>query len=365
MVNVSNCTSAGSLVQAALLAWNSTSGVIWELRRFLEPAGFKETKALPLKEHVRRNFAAWQAYMVFLGLPNTSAVRSGKSLVARGEAANAGGEVNQEHQLSTAGMLALLCHWCHYRKAHDHKELARALLKGVLTHVLPPDDLEPLLDANPQMPATDAPCVHALPGGEGCSCWKSVLDALAELTEQDSPQLLFANMILLGAEPARKHCAVVRVWLLHLLTDAATCIDASYGKWGVGDWQKSAAASVQGKRKQRRVSVQLKEWVTDSVATRRFMSGEEAIHALDSTSSAAYRNWRAADLCSLRLMMHESMHRCRNLSIAIDATRLGRPAQEWLFGVATQLDESMHCSLPPQVMCLDVVHLRANTVIRV
>eukprot|EP00971_Amphidinium_carterae_P263879 5235234-Amphidinium_carterae.1 len=110
MVNVSHCTQTGTLVQAALLAFTCSACVRWELRRLLEPGGFKETKGLPMKEHVRRNFVQWHAYMLFLGLPDTSATRSGKSLVARGEASSSTAGTHQEHQLSTAGMLALICH---------------------------------------------------------------------------------------------------------------------------------------------------------------------------------------------------------------------------------------------------------------
>eukprot|EP00971_Amphidinium_carterae_P226208 4486788-Amphidinium_carterae.1 len=245
-------------------------------------------------------------------------------------------------------MLALICHWSHYRKSLEHRDKSKALLKGILSQVLPPDDLTALLDMLPPYPATTLPCVNALQGIEGCSCWNELLESFAALTGHDSPQILFADMLLLASVPGRKHCVAVRQWLRDVLNNASALIDGAYGNWGSASWQKSAEASVQGRQKQRRISVQLKEWVSESVATRRFMSGEEAVHALDSTSASAYRNWRACDLCNLRFMMHESMHRCRNLSVAVDATRLGKPAQEWLFAVATQLDAYEHCSLPPQ-----------------
>eukprot|EP00971_Amphidinium_carterae_P140795 2789824-Amphidinium_carterae.5 len=50
------------------------------------------------------------------------------------------------------------------------------------------------------------------------------------------------------------------------------------------------------------------------------------------------------------------MHTCRNVSLAVDATRLGRPALEWLFLAASLLgEEDCHCFLPPQA--LDLVHV--------
>eukprot|EP00971_Amphidinium_carterae_P055293 1089921-Amphidinium_carterae.1 len=353
LLTASHCTHSGLLVQASLLAWTTASGVVWELRRFLAPAGFKETKGLPLKEHVRRNFPVWQSYLRYLQLPEASLVRSVKSLIARGVAMDAVGEASQEHQVTTVGMLALLLHWCHHRKSKDDKDKAVALLKGVLMQALPPHDLDGLLDMSPQRPHVEVACSDGAVTGGPCTCWKRFLVSLSERPEQDSPQLAVACVLLLASEPTRTVCVAVRSRLTDVLLHAATLIDGAYGHWGESSWQKSASASVQGQHKQRRISAQVKQWITQSVSAGRFMSGEEAMTTLECTSASSYKNWRASDLVALRLKLHEHMHTCRNLSIAVDATRLGRPAQEWLFAATSLLDLDVHCNLPPQVFLLE------------
>eukprot|EP00971_Amphidinium_carterae_P327020 6458162-Amphidinium_carterae.1 len=349
LLRIAHCTPAGLLVECSLLAWKAPAGaVVWELRRLLEPGGFAETKGLPLKEHIRRNWDAWSSYLGFLGFPSTCLQRSAKSLQARGSDGATCAEAGQEHQLSTSALLGLLLQWALFRRARDHKDRAVALLKGLLVQtVLPDSEVLMHLDAPTHPPLEE--CCQAVGGdNQSCLCWRAFMKELAATQPGDCPQLTLAGVLLLAAKPCHAQCIAVRACLKALLLSTASCIDMQYGHWGDQSWHKSAEASVQGRVKQRRISTQIKQWVGGSVQEGRFNTAETAMLTLENTSASCFKHWRAADLASLRHMLHQRMAQCRNLSVTMDATRLGRPAQEWLFAACTLLDESVHGFLPPQ-----------------
>eukprot|EP00971_Amphidinium_carterae_P034034 670164-Amphidinium_carterae.1 len=354
LLRLAHCTTLGTLVECSALAWRTVDGlVLWELRRLLEPAGFVETKGLPLKEHIRRNWDTWAAYVELIGLDSSSLQRSAKSLVARGIQAASGTEAWQEHQLTTPGLLCLLLHWSIHRRARDVKDKAIALFRSLLIHTVSPETVASLELHAPQRPDLDEPCPGTRAGADDCLCWPHFCKELAKVQGSDCPQTSLSSVFLLAAVPSNAQCKAVRGWLRELLLAIAGSIDSQYGTWGDGSWQKTSAASMQGRQKQRRISTQLKQWVCSSVKEGRFNTAEGAMQALDSTSSSCLKNWRAADLVSLRYALHQSMLVCRNISFSMDATRLGRPAKEWLFGAVTLLEEGVHGFLPPQVCMVE------------
>eukprot|EP00971_Amphidinium_carterae_P140794 2789824-Amphidinium_carterae.4 len=292
MLRLALCSPSGLLVESHAVSWKTEETVYWELRRFLAPAGFKETKGMPLKEHVRRNFDSWNTYLQFLGLPATSLTRSAGALQSRGVDVHSLAEAGQEHRATTAGLLAILLNWAHFRRAHEHKERAITLLRALLSQTLNPDPLEEMLE-QPDVPDHPHVCdKHMGQPGSACQCWKSFLLEVASSDATEAAQFRCASVLLAGSTPAAAQCPTVR---------------ARYGAWGDSSWHKSAAASMQGRQKQRRISTQVKEWVATSVTEGRFTSGESAMQALENTSVSCFKHWRASDLIKLRMAMHTTL----------------------------------------------------------
>eukprot|EP00971_Amphidinium_carterae_P334483 6469799-Amphidinium_carterae.1 len=146
-------------------------------------------------------------------------------------------------------------------------------------------------------------------------------------------------------------CKAIRRWINIVVCSVATDVDSSWQTWGRTSWQKTGEAAVEGKRKQRRISPLLKDYVSEQANSSSAFSMNQAEHLLERGYTGFGSKTLIAEMTALRTTLHLKAQEIEPVwSLSIDAARLGRPSKEFLFGHLSMVAGAEHCMLPPQVI---------------
>eukprot|EP00971_Amphidinium_carterae_P251957 5002568-Amphidinium_carterae.1 len=328
MLHVNMRPDAGAESVVSLLAWQPPqhADLRWELRRVLPAVGFDEKGWKQLKTHVATNWKKWTTACELVGLPSTSLGLSLKALRSQGASAEQLSEASQEHVCSTAALLVLCLHWVDFRRQHLHKSMARALLHGFLAGTLPAHSQVAVMVARP--PHTCRGSCEVEPSDQGyCACLEGIRDDMLQHSENipDLPSLVATALLTLGTKWT---CKAIRVWIGVIVCAVATDVDSSWHTWGRTSWQKTGEAAVDGKRKQRRISSQLRKFVADQAYSSRASSMNQAENLLERGYTGFASKTVMAEMAGVRTTLHLRAQEIEPVwSLSIDAARLGKPSK--------------------------------------
>eukprot|EP00971_Amphidinium_carterae_P099719 1972107-Amphidinium_carterae.4 len=350
MLRVSIRPDVGQESVIHLLAWQPPrhTELRWELRRILPAVGYDEKGWKQLKTHVSANWTRWKAACELMGLPEGCMGLSLKALRGQGATADQLSSAAQEHVLSTAALLVLCLHWVDFRRQQLHKSMARALLFGFLSASLPNDSRASVVMANP--PETCRAACEKGPFTDGmCSCLHSAWQESQARIENAPDGPAAAGKTLL-ALVTWWQCKAVRQWTGDIVYALATDIDAGWQTWGQCSWQKTEEAAVSGKKKQRRITPLLRDYIAEKAYTSKAHSMNQAVNLLERGYTGFGNKALVAEMAGLRTTLHLKADEIEPVwSLSLDAARLGRPSKEFLFGHLSMLPAAEHCMLPPQV----------------
>ena len=135
-----------------------------------------------------------------------------------------------------------------------------------------------------------------------------------------------------------------RELLVDVIGQLAICMDTAVQCWGDFDWHRSQHAIMHGPVKKRRVDFHVKQYVvTDGLQSGQHRTSTQAVGALSHTSKSNACKWKCAEMSAYRASSNLTFAEGLTLSVAVDATRLGRPARHVLAGVVS--NASSDCML--------------------
>lgn len=137
-----------------------------------------------------------------------------------------------------------------------------------------------------------------------------------------------------------------------MLTRLAASAETRVLEWGDFDWHKTEHAHLAGGQKRRRVDHHVRQYtMKTSLQNGTHQSSSAAARSLDDVSSSQTVRWMQSEMSAYRAGGLLSMHGAQQIAIAIDATRLGKPAKDILLGMASDVQRQTHLALPPQESC--------------
>eukprot|EP00971_Amphidinium_carterae_P016948 334702-Amphidinium_carterae.1 len=237
--------------------------------------------------------------------------------------------------------------------------MARALLHGFLAGSLPAHSQVAVMLARPPHVCREACDIEPFDDGH-CACVQSVREQLVHLSEtsHDLPSLVGASLLTLGSKWT---CKAIRRWINIVVCSVATDVDSSWQTWGRTSWQKTEEAAVEGKRKQRRISPLLKDYVSEQAYSARAFIMNQAEHLLERGYTGFGSKTLMVEMTAFRTTLHLKAQDIEPVwSLSIDAATLGRPSKEFLFGHLSMVAGAEHCMLPPQV-CMGKNVMECNT----
>lgn len=142
----------------------------------------------------------------------------------------------------------------------------------------------------------------------------------------------------------------VVAWLSSIIECVSEIIDDGFGAWGEGEWEGGGAAMLHGQNKRRSMDYHVKQYaLRDAVRSWSASSASGAVRSLSNVHASIGCRWLQTEMASFRAACMLSFNPTMSIGIAIDATRVGKPAKEVLCGFATNASSQMHAALPPQV----------------
>lgn len=81
----------------------------------------------------------------------------------------------------------------------------------------------------------------------------------------------------------------------------------------------------------------------------------DAVRSLSAVHPSTGCRWLASEMAAFRASSKLSFGASMTLGLALDATRLGRPAKEILCGFVTNASKQIHAPLPPQALIAQIL----------
>jgi len=362
LIHVSGNLSDGSPVQAdwkafAPLKPSADVRLKWELAWVIPSLGFPEKGSQKVWRHLGDN---WQRWSLDLGLANLDKKdHMGLSRHALEQKHKQAGQLidvealefaEQEHWVSTSGLLVLLAFLPIRRRVVAAREQADCVGNRFLSMVLHPDDIQELLTMGIPAEAKGV-CEQTLAGEGGvCECLQELLRRPGVPDHRSGmPQDFLHKKLVWLARGCP--CMGARAWLHRLVSQCAAVIDQCVERWGDKGWHKNPSAFHQSGVKRKRADFHIKQLVLASeVQSGAASSSASAVKSLGSVSASQGIRWRQSEMAAYRAATRLSFQETMQIGVAVDATRLGKPAKELLMGAVTTHSKQLHAVLPPQVL---------------
>lgn len=354
LLQCSGVDSSGSVVSFKWKAYEPHGGDLafrlrWELRWFLQDCCYEEAGSKRLWRHISDNFARWQAALESSGLPAGAHLGLSRHALSKkvGREADVA-SAEQEHWTSTPGLISLLADWSKGRRQVRVRERVRLLGRLLFERTLSLDvclQVTKLRLSDLELRACQEQPVDM---ENRCFCMQQVLLGESSWPEASSPQ--DAVFLKLSALSAGKACVAVRRLLFRCVQLVSEAIESSPTEWGESQWHRSGSAHLQSLCKRRRIDFHVKQFAMQvAVADQSAPTVAAAVRQLDSCDGAQGLRWIQCELASYRASTCLSFRSlARSFSVAVDATRIGKPAKEVIIGFVSSGDR--HGVLPPQAL---------------
>ena len=247
--------------------------------------------------------------------------------------------VEQEYWVSTHCVIVAFMYWSAHRRTHKQSIVLDAWLAFLHTTVAA--NFVDSVSLDEPSAAHAALCDRR---GENLRC-PCVDEALALFEADGTPQRQLQSAML--ALYSFQHCKACTSWLGHIIQRTSTHIEVSRGDWGDEELLKSPDIWVAGRANKRR---RANPYMKDAAINRSDLAPTTIASNLKLAKVSTTQRWLIEFLAEKRtacLAMSKGFDGV--LSSALDAARVGRPAQDFL--AHTRLDhntERLMCA-PPMV----------------
>jgi hypothetical protein len=326
------CSCTGDGGHAVHLSWKCSRpsgleacGARWELRRVLASVGGQQQPHKLLKEQRDILNVVFGDFDLLL---SAHIFPSRKSLVAKqGPGLLGPGDVEQEWTVTTQGLVVLLHHWAFSKRKLADREAAKLASQAFFERCL---DLEAARSMPLELTAQSSQlCQASCRGGMCChACdFSAKLSSLA-----CSPQHKVNQAIQLASLQVRS-CAALKAHALAIVATALGLIHTNLDNVLKTDILKHSAElellTASGKR--RRIDEDLR----DALATQAHAKGlgwstGSIANCKDICTRATSTKMDTSFLCQYKAGGHLLMQKFRSVTISMDCSRLGNPADDTL-----------------------------------
>lgn len=181
-----------------------------------------------------------------------------------------------------------------------------------------------------------------------CACMlEAAIGVKASSQTPPSPQSVVP--LRLASLSTSLSCAGVRAWVHAVLSSFALHVFEGIESRADLKWHKSADAAVAGLHKRRRVDPHIREFaLVTATQTGEAASTSMAVRSLDGVDPSKASRWQVLEMAAYLSSCRLTTSKAGALSIALDASRLGKPARDFLLAVCTDLRRLEHYVLAPQ-----------------
>lgn len=354
MLRLQGVNAAGEAVsgQWKAFAIDGSSKLKWELRWCLPSVGFHESGKMRLWRHIHDGWGRWQAMLEAIAFP--PATHMGKS---RKALQRVGGEgdptplehAEQEHWVSTPGLLCLLVSWAIHRRKLVDRQASNVFFRLLLQRCLAPAKCQPLCGWAVPAAATWR-CKQELVVRDCCSCIRDVLSQALPGRAGTAQEEVLDKLTLLMKFAT---CPAVSWWCHSLIDALAEGIEDATETWGDFEWHDTAGAFLKSAVKRRRTDAHVKAHVLQhQVLSGKAPTAASAGRCASDVDASQAVRWMQAEMAAYRAHLNMSLQDSVVVALACDAARVGHPAREMLVGAASDPDRQRHGILPPQVLCM-------------
>lgn len=325
----------------------------WEVRRFAPSLGFAETSKRKLWTVIAENWSKWRSFILMCGFKMEEHCGRSKHALVKQVAEVSAEELamaEQEYWVSTEALLCMLLHLPSHRRSLSERVRCTLVAKAFFVATLPPGSLGDLCHWSVAAGAKAA-CQRFADSDNVCECLQKCIGDPSLPDASTMPPQHFVHMKAMKLAQAFP-CPAAVVALKMLLERLAALIVANHMSWGDHEWHRGQHAIVQGFAKKRRVDYHVKQYVVvESVQSGQLPSSSLAARGLAGVAPNSAVKWRGVEMSAYRAACLLSFCKDMSISLAVDASRLGRPAREVLAGFVACEGKQMVVALPPQV-CL-------------
>ena len=349
-LSFSRCSADGVTHRVTWKAYQSEQeddSLRWEFRWFAKDLGYECKPGRQMWRHIGDNWKRWVEVVESSGLPTEVHMQSSRTALNKcnGKEVEAL-QADQEHWVSTAGLLALMCDWTHSRRKCDVRSAVSALAEGMLEACLPAATAILLEGQRVPMQNNELACNVKKSAGR-CLCLKKFVSENSLQSDAATPQARLLEKLV--ALSKHRYCKAVQSWLSQELMQIADAIDDNVAEWGNFEWHRGAAAHLmaEGGTKRRRIDFHVKQFGIQTHAGN--PTTASSVQCLSHVDASQGQRWVKAELAAQRVSCIMSFQHVQVLSIAIDASRIGKPAKEQLIGFLSSIRAGVHASAAPQV----------------
>ena len=251
------------------------------------------------------------------------------------EAAAALQSAEQDHWVSTEGLLCLLFTWMRTRRQVVVRRNINFLISLLFETCLTSDACDRIFDEElPGAIFTEA-CASTADDGV-CTCIRDLWQP--QMSGDASPQQrLFELMTKLMSAPA---CCRARSTAAVYLRRVAASIEASAHSWGDFEWHATNDAHLHSRSKRRRIDAHVRQYaIAGAQAQGKSTNTPNAVKQLSGVDASQGHRWVLKENSSMRAECLLRFNKVRSVAVAADASRIGKPAKDWLIGAIAGVDE--------------------------
>lgn len=326
----------------------------WELRRVLRALGLVETKWRKMWAIINEGWVKWQAFGLMCGyVPGEHMGRSRHSLLKSAKPVDAA-EVDaaeQEFWDSTEILLCMVSCLLGTRRRVSDRDRATVVGARFFEATLQVADVEALAMWDIPPHAMEK-CNKGNDAYGLCECLQPALaDPGLSQSADMAPQLFMHRkaMALARALPCNAAAAALRI----VVDELAAAIHNSVDTWAEGDWPRGENAIVlsESSQKKRRVDFHVRQYVVSSaLEDGRQASCSQVFRSLAGVAQNSPVKWRGVEMSAYRATTMAAFNPNMTVSLAVDGSRLGRPAKEVLVGFLSCPSRNLHAALSPQAI---------------
>ena len=326
---------------------------LWELRRFL--LVFDDGKEP--SEVITRDRRRWCAMFAARGLQFEDHFRaSERSCKSRGV------QFDEEHDkhalISSHGLLLLMAHWSDTKRG-EGGPLSLALLRAFLHRIIPIEYmLGDLVDFSAVDPRDHGPGMcnqwHAVLMGNMavCACVHEYVQASrqqrARAHDQSSHSLLAGDLVCMVKKAIA--CPSLQQWLGRKLDLLSLCLSTCVALVSETDPLKAPGVVLKGDKRNRAADPDLVHAVSMlAMENKKAKTSAQFCNATDLATSSTVAHFDVVSLSQRQAACMMTFQRVGSCSISSDASRVGEPKEEVIFGSFWSALHDVGDWLPPQV----------------
>lgn len=338
--------STRAMVVAGSPSHSAAPPLKWEFKWFLSDCGYEDKGKMRAWRHLHDNWNRWKTALTTFGFDVSSCMGRSRHAVSKTPGAEQDLQnCEQDHWILTGALIALLAWWAQYRRQLDVKERVSLLGRLFCERALPAASALEHCFLCP--PAASLVKCKKEPVIEGrCACMQHFSQSAAPLVGC-SPQHTF--FLKLRHLTKGLFCEAIRDWVMSTIAAAAAAIDEDTASWADWDWQTTSAAQIMSGNKKRRIDYHLKKYVLQVVVEDGKCKTSARGVRLAGCDPAQGVRWVHEEASAYRASTWLTFSKSLQISLAVDASRIGKPAKDYLVAAISDVQRNLHGVLPPQV----------------